>query len=285
MEAKSVAQALAWARQQLEGFDEAAIDAGILLSHVMDKSRTWLKTWPEHILSDQQFSHYQESIERRRQGEPTAYIIGEKDFWSLTLKVTRDTLIPRPETELLVELALQRIPENGDFKVADLGTGSGAIALAIASERPQATVWALDMSEPALKVAQANAEHNKIKNVAFEQGSWLSNWQHGQLDMIVSNPPYVAPNDPHLADLVYEPVTALVAEDNGLSDIQIITQQAIQYLKPNGVLLFEHGYDQGSAVREILQSAGFDQVETVKDYAGQDRVTLGLYPVNFSSSV
>lgn len=275
MEAKSVAQALAWARQQLESIDEAAIDADILLSHVMDKSRTWLKTWPEHILSGKQLSYYQESIERRKQGEPTAYIIGEKDFWSLTLKVTRDTLIPRPETELLVELALHRIPETSDFKVADLGTGSGAIALAISSERPQATVWALDMSEPALKVAQANAEHNKIKNVAFEQGSWLSNWQHGQLDMIVSNPPYVAPNDPHLADLVYEPVTALVAEDNGLSDIQIITQQAIQYLKPNSYLLFEHGYDQGEAVREILQSAGFDQVETVKDYAGQDRVTLG----------
>lgn len=241
----------------------------------MDKSRTWLKTWPEHILSKQQFSHYQESIERRKKGEPTAYIIGEKDFWSLTLKVTRDTLIPRPETELLVELALQRIPETSDFKVADLGTGSGAIALAIAKERPQARVWALDMSEGALTVAQENAEHNKIKNVALEQGSWLSNWQHGQLDMIVSNPPYVAPNDPHLADLVYEPVTALVAEDNGLSDIYTITQQAIQHLKPNGFLLFEHGYDQGSAVREILQSAGFDQVETVKDYAGQDRVTLG----------
>ncbi|WP_018625299.1 peptide chain release factor N(5)-glutamine methyltransferase [Kangiella aquimarina] len=275
MEAKSVAQALTWARQQLESMDEAAIDADILLSHVMDKSRTWLKTWPEHILSKQQFSHYQESIERRKKGEPTAYIIGEKDFWSLTLKVTRDTLIPRPETELLVELALQRIPETSDFKVADLGTGSGAIALAIAKERPQARVWALDMSEGALTVAQENAEHNKIKNVALEQGSWLSNWQHGQLDMIVSNPPYVAPNDPHLADLVYEPVTALVAEDNGLSDIYTITQQAIQHLKPNGFLLFEHGYDQGSAVREILQSAGFDQVETVKDYAGQDRVTLG----------
>lgn len=275
MDTKSVAQALAWARQQLKSMDEAVIDADILLSHVMDKSRTWLKTWPEHILSKQQFSHYQESIERRKQGEPTAYIIGEKDFWSLTLKVTQDTLIPRPETELLVELALERIPETSDFKVADLGTGSGAIALAIAKERPQATVWALDMSEGALAVAQENAEHNKVDNVYFECGNWLDGWQHGQLDLIVSNPPYVAPNDPHLTDLVYEPVTALVAEDNGLSDIYTITQQAIQYLKPNGFLLFEHGYDQGSAVREVLRKAGFSKVETVKDYAGQDRVTLG----------
>ncbi|MBD3668744.1 MAG: peptide chain release factor N(5)-glutamine methyltransferase [Kangiella sp.] len=275
MDTKSVAQALAWARQQLESMDEAAIDADILLSHVMGQSRTWLKTWPEHILSKQQFSHYQESIERRKQGEPTAYIIGEKDFWSLTLKVTQDTLIPRPETELLVELALQRIPETSDYKVADLGTGSGAIALALAKERPQAIIWALDMSEGALTVAQANAEHNKIDNVSFGRGNWLDGWQHGQLDMIVSNPPYVAPNDPHLADLVYEPVTALVAEDNGLSDIYTITQQAIQYLKPNGFLLFEHGYDQGSAVREVLHKAGFTKVETVKDYAGQDRVTLG----------
>lgn len=275
MDTKSVAQALAWARQQLESMEEAAIDADILLSHVMSKSRTWLKTWPEHILSEQQFSFYQESIERRKQGEPTAYIIGEKDFWSLTLKVTRDTLIPRPETELLVELALHRIPENCEFKLADLGTGSGAIALAIAKERPQAKVWALDMSEGALTVAQVNAEHNIVDNVCFGCGNWLDGWQHGQLDMIVSNPPYVAPNDPHLADLVYEPVTALVAEDNGLSDIYTITQQAIQHLKPNGYLLFEHGYDQGSAVREVLHKAGFTEVETVKDYAGQDRVTLG----------
>ncbi|WP_290622297.1 peptide chain release factor N(5)-glutamine methyltransferase [Kangiella sp.] len=271
----SVAQALAWARQQLEAIDDATIDAEILLAHAIDKNRTWLKTWPEHILSEKQLSHYQYLISRRSKGEPTAYLIGEKEFWSLTFKVTQDTLIPRPETEVLVEQALQRIPENSDFKVADLGTGSGAIALAIASERPQTTVWALDMSEPALKVAQANAEHNKIKNVAFEQGSWLSNWQHGQLDMIVSNPPYVAPNDPHLADLVYEPVTALVAEDKGLSDIHQITQQATEHLKPGGYLLFEHGYDQGEAVREILHKVGFTQIETVKDYAGQDRVSLG----------
>ncbi|MBD3653020.1 MAG: peptide chain release factor N(5)-glutamine methyltransferase [Kangiella sp.] len=275
MEPMSVAQALAWARQQLEAIDDATIDAEILLAHAIDKNRTWLKTWPEHILSEKQLSHYQYLISRRSKGEPTAYLIGEKEFWSLTFKVTQDTLIPRPETEVLVEQALQRIPENSDFKVADLGTGSGAIALAIASERPQTTVWALDMSEPALKVAQANAEHNKIKNVAFEQGSWLSNWQHGQLDMIVSNPPYVAPNDPHLADLVYEPVTALVAEDKGLSDIHQITQQATEHLKPGGYLLFEHGYDQGEAVREILHKVGFTQIETVKDYAGQDRVSLG----------
>ncbi len=275
MKALSVAQALIWAKEQLEAMDESALDAEILLAHAIDKNRTWLKTWPEHILSEKQLSHYQDLISRRSKGEPTAYLVGEKEFWSLTFKVTRDTLIPRPETEVLVEQALQRIPENGDFKVADLGTGSGAIALAIASERPQATVWALDMSEPALNVAQANAENNKIDNVVFEQGSWLSNWQHGQLDMIVSNPPYVAPNDPHLADLVYEPVTALVAEDKGLSDIRQITQQATEHLKPGGYLLFEHGYDQGEAVREILRKAGFTEVETVKDYAGQDRVTLG----------
>lgn len=280
MEALSVAQALAWARQQLEVIDDAAMDAEILLADAMQKSRTWLKTWPEHTLSEDQQSRFKDLIQRRQKGEPTAYILGEKDFWSLTLKVTRDTLIPRPETELLVEQALQRIPADQKCTIADLGTGSGAIALAIASERPQASVWALDISEKALKVAQANAQSNKISNVSFEQGSWLSQWQHGQLDMIVSNPPYVAPNDPHLADLVYEPVTALVAEDKGLSDIRQITQQAIEHLKPGGYLLFEHGYDQGVAVREILQQAGFKQIETIKDYAGQDRVSLGVHSSN-----
>lgn len=276
MKALSVAQARLWARQQLEAMDDAALDAEILLAHAINKNRTWLKTWPEYLLSEDQVSRFEDFISRRRQGEPTAYIIGEQEFWSLTFKVTRDTLIPRPETELLVEQALQKIPSDQKCTIADLGTGSGAIALAIASERQQATVWALDMSEPALKVAQANAESNQINNVAFEQASWLSEWQHGLLDMIVSNPPYVAPNDPHLADLVYEPVTALVAEDKGLSDIRQITQQATGHLKPGGYLLFEHGFDQGAAVREILQQAGYEQIETVKDYAGLDRVTLGL---------
>ncbi|MHC9509840.1 peptide chain release factor N(5)-glutamine methyltransferase [Kangiella sp. M94] len=277
MKALSVAQALAWARQQLEAMGEAALDVEILLADAIDKNRTWLKTWPEYFLSEDQISRFEDFVSRRRQGEPIAYIIGQQEFWSLTFKVTRDTLIPRPETEMLVEQALQRIPEKEHFNVADLGTGSGAIALAIASERPQATVWALDMSEPALTVAEANAQSNKIDNVAFEQGSWLSDWQHGLLDMIVSNPPYVAPNDPHLADLVYEPVTALVAEDKGLSDIRQITQQAADHLKLGGYLLFEHGYDQGQAVREILQQAGFEHIETIKDYAGQDRVTLGVH--------
>lgn len=277
MKALSVAQALLWAKEQLEAMDEAALDAEILLAHAINKNRTWLKTWPEYLLSDDQISQFEDFISRRRRGEPTAYIIGEQEFWSLTFEVTSDTLIPRPETELLVEQALQRILLDQKCTIADLGTGSGAIALAIASERPQATVWALDMSEPALKVAEANAQSNKIGNVAFEQGSWLNEWQHGLLDMIVSNPPYVAPNDPHLADLVYEPVTALVAEDKGLSDIRQITQQATEHLKPGGYLLFEHGYDQGAAVREILQQTGFEQIETVKDYAGLDRVTLGVH--------
>ncbi len=285
MKALSVAQALIWAKEQLEAMDEAALDAEILLAHAIDNNRTWLKTWPEHLLSEDQISRFEDFVSRRRQGEPTAYIIGQQEFWSLTFKVSRDTLIPRPETEVLVEQALQRIPEKEHFKVADLGTGSGAIALAIASERPQATVWALDMSEPALTVAATNAEKNKIKNVTFELGSWLSDWQHGLLDMIVSNPPYVAPNDPHLADLVYEPVTALVAEDKGLSDIRQITQQATQHLKPGGYLLFEHGYDQGQAVREILQQADFEHIETIKDYAGQDRVTLGVHSGNCSAEV
>lgn len=280
MKALGVAQALLWAKEQLEAIDDAALDAEILLAHAMGKSRTWLKTWPEHLLSQDQVCRFEDFIRRRRQSEPTAYIVGEQEFWSLTLKVTRDTLIPRPETEVLVEQALQRIPEGENYNVADLGTGSGAIALAVASERPHATVWALDMSEPALTVAAVNAEKNKVKNVTFEQNNWLSDWKHGLLDMIVSNPPYVAPNDPHLADLVYEPVTALVAEDKGLSDIQHIAQQAIEHLKPGGSLLFEHGYDQGQAVREILQQAGFEQIVTVKDYAAQDRVTLGVHSGN-----
>lgn len=277
MQVLTVTQALRWAKEQLNTIEDAALDAELLLAHVLEKSRTWLKTWPEQTLSEEQNSNYQDCIKRRGIGEPIAYIIGEKEFWSLTLKVTGDTLIPRPETEILVEQALQHIPTNKDFKLADLGTGSGAIALAIASERPDATVWALDVSEAALAIAQENAERNTINNVAFEQANWLTDWRHGLLDMIVSNPPYVAPNDPHLNDLAYEPVTALVAQANGLSDIQTITEQATRNLKSAGYLLFEHGYDQGQAVRDILHEAGFEKVATIKDYGGQERVTMGSY--------
>jgi len=188
-------------------------------------------------------------------------------------------LVPRPETEHLVECALSKIPTSqaadDSFVVADLGTGSGAIALAIASERPHATVWALDSCHEALLVAEANRKAYSLDNVECLQGHWLREWEKGELDMIVSNPPYIASDDPHLSDLVFEPHSALVAEHEGLSDIEEIAQQAIRHLKESGWLMFEHGFEQADAVQAILRENGFKNVETLSDLAGLARVTYG----------
>lgn len=276
---KTVEQALKLAVAQLgqanSHQDTAKLDAEVLLAYVLDKSRTWLKTWPEKVLADDEFARYQRLIERRQAGEPVAYIVGRQDFWTLTLKVTPATLIPRPETEHLVELALDKIPLSQACRVADLGTGTGAIALAIASERPEAKVWAMDLSHQALQVAEQNRDKYRLDNVTCQQGHWLNDWQGEAFDLIVSNPPYIAPDDQHLDDLSFEPSSALVAEDQGLADIQTISKQAAMHLKAGGWLIFEHGFEQGAAVRQILQQHGFVQVGTEKDYAGLARISFG----------
>jgi release factor glutamine methyltransferase len=278
---ETVQQALSWAVSELSNADSSTfetpkLDAEILLAHCLNQSRTWLKTWPEKTLSCDELESFKLLVKRRKDTEPVAYIIGKQDFWTFTLKVTTATLIPRPETEHLVEFALSKIAFDEDCHIADLGTGSGAIALAIASERPQSKLYALDISPQALQVAEDNAQRLNLTNIKFEQGHWLRAWQGEQFDIIVSNPPYIDANDKHLEDLAFEPLNALVAADNGLGDIAEITQQAERWLKSCGWLIFEHGYQQGDAVQHILRQQGFIEVGTVKDYAGLARVTFGV---------
>ncbi|GAA4362926.1 peptide chain release factor N(5)-glutamine methyltransferase [Kangiella marina] len=272
---KTVQEVLQWAVLELANTDNAKLDAEVLLAETLEQSRTWLKTWSDKPISEQQLAQFKAYIGRRQQGEPVAYIVGRQDFWTLSLKVTPATLIPRPETEHLVESVLSKAPHDQPLNIVDLGTGTGAIALAIASERPQCQVWAMDVSDEALAVAEHNRQQLQLENVTCRKGHWLRNWTGEGFDLIVSNPPYIEPNDPHLKDLTYEPISALVADDDGLSDIKEITEQAMLHLKAGGWLMLEHGYNQGGVVRHILQTQGFACVETEADYAGLDRVTYG----------
>lgn len=277
----SVEQVLNKAAQQLieSGSDSPSLDAAVLLCHALDKPRSFLLTWPEKVLSDEQREHFQSLLERRLKGEPVAYIIGEREFWSLPLKVSPSTLIPRPDTERLVELALEKAAlHEGD--ILDLGTGTGAIALALASELPHRQVWGVDLQPEAQQLAQSNAESLKIANAQFLCGSWFEPLVAGtKFAIIVSNPPYIEKDDPHLeqGDVRFEPLTALVADEKGLADIKHIATQARDYLAEQGWLMFEHGFEQGAAVRQLLVSLGYKEVATYKDYGDNDRVTIGQY--------
>lgn len=257
--------------------DSAALDAELLLAHSLGKPRSWLRGFADEPISTKALEEFQSLCERRKQGEPVAHILGHREFWSLALKVTPDTLIPRPETELLVELALEKITEEAT--VADLGTGSGAIALAIASERPNATVFATDLSGAALAVANENSRTLQLENLRFFQGSWCEALQPRRHDVIVSNPPYIDAADEHLqqGDVRFEPDSALIAAENGLADLRTIATQARDYLTPGGWLLMEHGWQQGPAVNKLLQELGYGRVSTAADLAGNGRVTLGQY--------
>jgi len=253
------------------------LEAELLLVHALGKPRSWLIAHADDVLDDAQASTFAALVERRRHGEPVAYITGHRGFWTLELEVTPATLIPRPETELLVELALARMTTRA--RVADLGTGSGAIALAIARESPAASVVATDASADALAVAQRNASRHGIRNVRFVQGDWLAPLAGERFDVIVSNPPYIEANDPHLGqgDLRFEPASALASGADGLDDIRRIVAQARDHLEPGGWLLMEHGWNQGAAVREILASAGYREVLTVQDLEQRDRVSGGVW--------
>jgi len=248
------------------------LDAELLLCHVLDKPRSHLFSWPEQQLDKTQTLAFSRLLNRRQQGEPIAHLTGEREFWSLTLKVTPDTLIPRPETEQLVEQALTLIPEQPGWKIADLGTGSGAIALAIATERHACHISAVDQCSAALQVARDNADRLNINNICFHQGNWLQGLATN-FDIIISNPPYIHAGDPHLQQLQYEPQTALVAANNGMADIDHICQQARQHLKADGWLVLEHGYDQRQAVNKCLQQYGYHDIETFKDLSDNDRIT------------
>ncbi|CAN7446247.1 peptide chain release factor N(5)-glutamine methyltransferase [Pseudoxanthomonas sp. LjRoot143] len=264
------------ASARLSGPD-ARHEAEHLLLHVLGRDRAWLFAHGDDPLSEPEASAFGALLARREAGEPLAYLLGRRGFWTLDLQVSPATLIPRPETERLVELALERLPADHRLRVADLGTGTGAIALAIASERPQAEVVATDVSEAALQVAQQNARSNEVANVVFRYGSWLAPLARESFDLIASNPPYIADGDPHLGqgDLRFEPPSALSSGADGLDAIREIVATAPSHLLPGGWLLLEHGWEQGEAIRGLLQAAGFIDVATEVDLEQRDRVTLG----------
>jgi release factor glutamine methyltransferase len=260
----------------MQRLDES-IDAEMLLLHALGKSRSWFISHADDEVDIDVQTAYAALVERRVKGEPVAYIIGRRGFWSLDLEVTPDTLIPRPETELLVELALERLPRGSTAQVADLGTGSGAIALALASARPQASITATDASAAALAVAINNARRLRITNIDFLQGDWLTPLIFQRFALIVSNPPYIEAGDPHLTrgDLRYEPSSALVSGRDGLNDIRRIVADARAHLDLGGWLLIEHGWHQGEAVRKLLIAAGYIKVFTAQDLEQRDRVSGG----------
>jgi len=276
--ASTIDQIIRQATQQLAATSPSPrLDAEVLLMYVTGLTRTALITRAQEPLRPEHEERLQELLTRRARGEPVAYLTGKREFWSLELNVTPDVLIPRPETELLVEQALARIPDDAAWTIADLGTGSGAIALAIARERPRCRLIATDASETALAVAQGNAIRLAIVNVEFRHGEWLDPLADEVLDMIVSNPPYVAEQDPHLAqgDVRFEPRGALVSGADGLSAIRIIATSARQHLRRGGFLLLEHGFDQAPAVRAVLAAHGYEAVTTYPDLQGLPRVSFG----------
>lgn len=269
--------ALALARALGLGTAEARLEAQVLLGQALGRSRAWLIAHGGDALDAEQTAAFADLFERRWSGEPIAYILGEREFFSLNFKVTPDVLIPRPETELLVELTLERLPVDLPRKVLDLGTGSGAVAIAVAHHRPKAMVLAVDRSATALTIAQENARQLGAGNLRFVQSDWYGALAEEKFDLIVSNPPYIAATDPHLAqgDLRFEPAGALAAGSDGLDDIRVIVQQAPAHLNPSGWLLFEHGHDQAEACRQLLIQVGFSQVSSSNDLAGIPRVTYG----------
>lgn len=263
----------------LAGGESPRRDAEILLEHVTGKARTWILAFGETELTADQQAQLDQLLARRKTGEPVAHLVGEREFWSLPLYVSAATLIPRPDTECLVEQALARLPVT-PARLLDLGTGTGAIALALASERPDCQVTAVDVIPDAVALAQRNLARLALPNVTVLHSSWFTALGDRQFEMIVSNPPYIDEADPHLAegDVRFEPRSALVAADQGLADLNHIITQSRQHLVSGGWLLLEHGWTQGEAVRALFQQAGFDQVETCRDYGGNERLTLGKRP-------
>jgi release factor glutamine methyltransferase len=263
------------------GSDSARLDAELLLAQVLDKPRGHLRAWPERTVDDEAQRVFDHLLVARLQGIPLAYLAGRREFWSLPLKLTRETLIPRPDTELLVQTALECIPADAAWRIADLGTGSGAIALAIASERLLCRIIATDISRAALDVARENAACLGLGNIEFRGGDWCAPLSGTRFNLIASNPPYVREGDPHLdeGDVRFEPRRALVSGTDGLDAIRKIIRQAPAHLLQDGWLLLEHGYDQAESVRALFTVQNFKSVRSVKDFSGHERVTLGKYSV------
>lgn len=261
------------------GSDSAALDARVLMEHVTGFSHADIIANSDSPLTEAQYSLFKELVDLRQSGTPVAYITGHREFWSMDFLVTPETLIPRPETETIVEQALEHIPDKQTITVADLGTGGGAIALAIAYERPHIKVIATDTSLLALEVARVNEERLGLGNVELRQGHWLDALKDTLCEVIVSNPPYIRADDPHLdaGDVRYEPTTALVSGDDGLDAIREIVNNAPSHLKSGGWLLLEHGYDQGQPVRDLMNTAGYVKVATIEDLSKTERVTVGQF--------
>jgi len=273
----TVTELLQKAEQSINCSDSARLDAEILFCDVMQFNRSRIYSHPEQIVPDDKSVLFQSLIAQRQQGRPIAHLTGKKEFWSLQLAINEDTLIPRPETELLVETALQLVPDDTTFNILDLGTGSGAIAIAIASERPNCKIVATDINTNALTIAKKNAETHQLKNIQFYLSNWYQNIPSQEFDLIVSNPPYIKEDDEHLSqgDIRFEPELALVAGTDGMQAINIILENAKQYLASDAYLLIEHGYDQRSLVEEAFLKHDFKQLKTFQDLSGQDRITMG----------
>lgn len=269
----NIAQALA-VRVEAESYERQ--ENAWLLEHITKIDSFDLVMKKDQVLTDEQEQAYVAALARIEAGEPLAYVTGSQPFWTLDLIVTPDTLVPRPDTEVLVETVLRLdLPE--DARIVDLGTGTGAVALSLASERDTWDITATDIYEPTLAVAQQNAEKHDLNDVTFVCGSWFAPLNRKFFDVIVSNPPYIDADDTHMQDLATEPERALVAADHGLADLKVIIQQGKKHLTLDGWVVLEHGYDQADAVQKIFKEAGYKQVRTVKDYGGNDRVTLGQW--------
>ena len=278
----SIKKVIDTAQQGLESIsDSARLDAECLLSFVLNKETVYLRTWPEKILDDSIHEQFLKLLKRREQGEPIAYIVGSKEFWSFNLNVSKDTLIPRPETEMLVEQVIKIAHQQKLNSILELGTGTGAIAIAISSEiqklEQQPKIVATDISLQALDVAKQNAARYK-QGIEFVESDWFNSIELQKFDLIVSNPPYIQQGDVHLTqgDVRFEPMSALVSGDDGLDDIRAIIEQAKNSLNPGGYLIFEHGYDQGSAVRALFEANAYTHIQTHTDLSKNDRMTFAV---------
>ena len=275
-----IEQILKRAEQKLTSCsDSPRMDAEILLASLLKKNRSYFMAFPEVVPSKAEQEQFETLLSQRLQGHPIAHIIGTREFWSLDLNVNQHTLIPRPDTEILIEYILHNFAQE-NLKVADMGTGSGAIALALASEKPNWQISATDRSPEALETARGNATKLGLQNISFSQGNWFEALEANDLDLLISNPPYIPANDPHLTqgDVRFEPDTALISGEDGLDDIRYLIKHAVVYLKQDGWLILEHGYDQKQSVKDLFIAAGYRQITQKDDYAGNPRMTAALTP-------
>ncbi len=275
-----IAQALRQAAEQLRTSDTPQLDAEVLLMHVLGKPRSYLHAWPETQLDTQQLAAFKTLVDQRASGQPVAYLTGKREFWSLDLDVNANTLIPRPDTELLVEQALEKLPADRPLHILDAGTGSGAIALALANERPHWTVFASDRSLPSLAVARNNAIRLKLDNVYFFAADWCRAMASHMFDALISNPPYIAEQDSHLGegDVRFEPRSALAAGADGLDDLRRLTGEASRILRPGAQILLEHGFEQAEDVSRLLENNRFTDIGSARDLAGHERVSYARKP-------